>query len=161
MSGSPQGGFTKDDPIRLLAHNLDFWLPPVTEVVQGVLRLSPEVDGAPIEPGPVKLIDGSVLHGAVRGRTRKGCEVWYGEQDAAEMTEWTIEMADGSGRLRGILDAVRTHRVGDDFSDRWTFAREDFERKLHRKRSKIKTTFVEPTDIATVQGPKQRSSARP
>jgi hypothetical protein len=25
---------SKDDPIRLLSHNLDFWVPPVTEVIQ-------------------------------------------------------------------------------------------------------------------------------
>ena len=69
------------------------------------------------------------------------------------MTEWTIELADADGRLRGILDAVRSNRVEDDFSDRWSFAREDFERKLYRKRSKIKTTFVELTDTIPVQGP--------
>lgn len=36
--------------------------------------------------------------------------------------------ADADGRLRGILDAVRSNRVEDYFSDRWSYAREDFER---------------------------------
>jgi hypothetical protein len=37
-SGSAMSGFTVDDPIRLLAHSLDFWIPPVSGVVQDVLR---------------------------------------------------------------------------------------------------------------------------
>jgi hypothetical protein len=152
IPGSPQSGFTKDDPIRLLAHNLDFWLPPVTEVVHDILRSFPGV-GAPIEPEPVHLEDKSVLEGAERASTRVGSELWHGEAEAAEVTEWAIEQADVDGRLRGILDAIRSNRVEDDFSDRWSFAREDFERKLYHKRSKIKVTFVELTDSIPVQGP--------
>ncbi len=38
ISGSGLSAFSPDDPIRLLAHNLDYWLPPVTEVVQDTLR---------------------------------------------------------------------------------------------------------------------------
>jgi hypothetical protein len=30
MPGSPLIGFTHRDPTRLLAHDLDFWIPPVT-----------------------------------------------------------------------------------------------------------------------------------
>jgi hypothetical protein len=30
MSGSKMKAFSADDPIRLLAHNLDFWVPAVT-----------------------------------------------------------------------------------------------------------------------------------
>lgn len=153
MPGSPESGFTKDDPIRLLAHNLDFWLPPVTAVMHDILRSFPAVAGDPVEPDPVKLQDGSVLEGAIRARTRVGSELWEGETDAGQVTEWTIEQADADGRLRGILDAVRSNRVEDDFSDRWTFAREDFERRLHRKRSKFKVVFVELTDTIPVQSP--------
>ncbi|MEQ1704038.1 MAG: sigma-70 family RNA polymerase sigma factor, partial [Ilumatobacteraceae bacterium] len=152
MPGSPASGFTKDDPIRLLAHNLDFWLPPVTEVVQDILRSFPAV-GDEIEPEPVLLEDGTVLEGAVRASTRVGSDLWAGEIDAGEVTAWTIEQADTGGRLRGILDAVRRNRIEDDFSERWSFAREDFERKLYRKRSKVKVTFVELTDTIPVQSP--------
>ena len=61
--------------------------------------------------------------------------------------------ADATGRLRGILDAVRSHRIEDDFSEHWSYAREDFERKLHGKRRKVKVTFVEVPDTIPVQGP--------
>lgn len=152
MPGSPASGFTKDHPIRLLTHNLDFCLPPVTDVMQDILTSFPVV-GDPIEPKPVPLEDGSVLEGAVLMSTRVGSDLWAGEVDAAEVTARTVDQADADGRLRGILDAVRSNRIEDDFSDRWTFAREDFERKLYRKRSKVKVTFVELTDTIPVQSP--------
>ncbi|VEP38522.1 MULTISPECIES: hypothetical protein [Tessaracoccus] len=62
-SGSRLSAFSKDDPIRLLAHNLDFWVPPVTDVIQDILRTFPEVDKGKVV-GPVTLVDGSVLEGA-------------------------------------------------------------------------------------------------
>ncbi|BCJ67977.1 sigma-70 family RNA polymerase sigma factor [Polymorphospora rubra] len=149
---SPISGFTKDDPIRLLAHNLDFWIPPVTEVIQDILRDFPEVDKG-ITPSPVHLQDGSVLEGTVAANPRMGGDVWRGEEEATDVVRWTVEAADADGRLRGILDAVRSHRCEDDFSSRWTGAREDFERKLYSKRSKVKVRFVELTDTIPVHGP--------
>jgi hypothetical protein len=152
MPGSPLRGFSASDPIRLLAHNLDFWLPPVTEVVQEILRDLPVVDNGVTEQPP-RLEDGTVLKGTVVANPRKGSDLWQGEVEAAEAVRWTVEEADADGRLRGILDAVRSNRVEDDFSEHWSYAREDFERKLYRKRSKVRVRFVELTDTIPVQGP--------
>lgn len=152
MPGSPIVGFTKNDPIRLLAHDLDFWIPPVTEVMETEMRTWPEVDKG-IEPQAVTLDDGSVLPGATTANPRMGGDLWTGEDAAAEFVRDTVEAADRTGRLRGILDTVRSHRVEDDFSSHWTYAREDFERKLYRKRNKVKVRFVELTDTIPVQGP--------
>jgi len=90
---------------------------------------------------------------------RTGTDVWRGEAEAAEALEWTVEEADADGQLRGILDAVRSHRIKDDFSEHWSYAREDFERKLYRKRSKVKIRFVELTDTIPVQGPETEVEA--
>jgi len=152
LPGSAMSGFTGNDPIRMLAHNLDFWIPAVTGVVQEILSSNPVVDDT-VGEAPVPLIDGGFLDGAVGVSPRVGSDVWRGEQEAAEAVAATVERADGSGRLRAIMDAVRSHRVEDDFSDRWTFEREDFERRLHRKRSKVQVRFVELTDTIPVQGP--------
>lgn len=70
-SGSGVRAFSQDDPIRLLAHNLDFWVPPVTSVIQQTLGEFPEVDRG-TKRGPVPLEDGSVLEGAVTGNPRMG-----------------------------------------------------------------------------------------
>ncbi|SDY62292.1 hypothetical protein SAMN05660209_03293 [Geodermatophilus africanus] len=151
-SGSRLSAFSADDPIRLLAHNLDFWLPPVTTVIQELLGEFPLVDkGKPV--GPVPLADGGVLPDAVTGNPRMGGTVWAGVQGAGEVVAATVEAADATGRLRDILDAVRAHRVADDFSPSWSFAREDFERKLYRKRNKVAVRFVELTDSIPVQSP--------
>ena len=44
-SGSGLAAFSRDDPIRLLAHNLDYWIPSVTEAIQDTLREFPVVTG--------------------------------------------------------------------------------------------------------------------
>jgi hypothetical protein len=149
---SPLSGFTKDDPIRLLAHSLDFWIPPVTEVMQQTVRTFPPRFGGrpPRPPGSGSTRKG---HGIVLAGPRASGDIWRGEQEAGEALRRTVETADADGRLRGILDAVRSHRCPDDFSSRWTTAREDFERKLYRKRSKVAVRFVELTDIIPVHGP--------
>lgn len=156
VSGSWMKAFSKDDPVRLLAHNLDYWVPPVTTVMQDLLRSFPLVEhGAPV--GPARLEDGSMLEGAVFGNPRMGGDLWTGEEDAAEMVAETVEAADSTGQLRGILDAVKAHRVADDFSDAWSYAKEDFERKLYRRRNKVQVRFVELTDTIPVQGPESEA----
>ena len=152
VSGSGLAAFSGDDPLRLLAHNLDFWIPAVTTMIQARLGEFDVVDKGPL-PAAVTLDDGSVLHGVVPGHPRQGGEIWFGEHDARDAVAETVEAADQDGRLRDILDAVRSHRVADDFSPRWSYAREDFERRLHRKRNKISVRFVELTDTIPVQGP--------
>lgn len=152
VSGSTMNAFSTNDPIRLLAHNLDFWVPAVTATIQAWLQDYPEVDKGKT-PGPVTLTDGSVLPGAVGGNPRKGGPVWQGEDEAHWAVIETVEAADQTGQLRGILDAVRSHRIEDDFSHHWSYAREDFERKLHGRRRRVKVAFVELPDTVPVQGP--------
>jgi hypothetical protein len=65
MSGSKMKAFSADDPIRLLAHNLDLWVLAVTATIQDRLRGFPEVDKGKTS-GPVTLEDGSVLTGPDR-----------------------------------------------------------------------------------------------
>ncbi|WP_211239336.1 sigma-70 family RNA polymerase sigma factor [Actinokineospora inagensis] len=152
MSGSPMAAFTRDDPVRLLAHNLDFWLPAVTSVLQESLSKFPQV-GDVVTAEPPRLVDGSPLTGTYWDAPRQGGDVWLGETDAAGVRDRVVDQADADGKLRGIIEAIRTNRVADDFSDRWSYAKEDFERKVHHKRLKIKVTFVEMTDVVPVHGP--------
>lgn len=158
-SGSRISAFTVDDPIRLLAHNLDFWVPPVTTVIQETLRTFPEGDAGKVA-GPVPLADGGVLEGAITGNPRKGGTIWMGEREAAGKVVEIVDAADDTGRLREIIDAVRSHRVAEDFSSQWSYAREDFERKLYQKRNKVQVRFVELTDSIPVQGPESEVLGR-
>jgi hypothetical protein len=159
-SGSSLVAFSDREPIKMLAHTLDFWLPAVTEVIQETLRDFPVTVGEGELPTEIRLTDGSVLEGAVPGWPRKGGDLWRGEEEAAEFVEWTVEQADTTGQLRAIMDAVKAHLVEDDFSPRWSYAREDFERKLYRKRNKISVRFVELRDTIPVQGPETEVEGR-
>ena len=150
--GSPLSAFSRSEPIRLLAHNLDFWIPPVTAAMEEILRGFPVV-GEDVAEESVRLNDGSILDGAVAAGARCGGTLWEGESWAADVVGQVVDAADADGRLRAILDAVRSSRVEDDFSDRWSYAREDFERKLYHKRNKVRVRFVELTDTIPVQGP--------
>lgn len=154
LPGSPMRGFSANDPIRLLSHNLDFWVPAVTDVIQRDLRTFPLVNKGPEgEERTAVLEDGTVIPDLVVGRPRMGGDVWRGEEEAAWVVREVVDQADETGRLRGILEAVRSNRAVDDFSSVWSYEKEDFERKLYRKRAKIKVTFVELPDTIPVQGP--------
>jgi hypothetical protein len=82
-----------------------------------------------------------------------GGDIWRGQHEALEATREMVDVADKHGNLRAILDAVRSHRIHDDFSQRWSFEREDFERKVYSKRNKVKVTFVELDETVPVHGP--------
>lgn len=82
-----------------------------------------------------------------------GGPIWCGEEDAWNATKELVEIADEQGKLRTIIDAVRSNRVQDDFSSCWSYAKEDFERKLYRKRAKTRVTFVELDEAKPVHAP--------
>lgn len=162
--GSRLDGFSRDDPIRLLAHNLDYWLGPVTEMIQDQLRSygRPET----IEPeitAKIAKARADLEHdepGILVDRPLRGGDLWRGGDDAAAATAELVDRADRHGQLRGIIEAVRSTRVEEDFSSRWSFAREDFERRLYSKRRKIKIKFVELTDTIPVHGPESEVEDR-
>lgn len=162
--GSRLDGFSRDDPIRLLAHNLDYWLGPITDMVQVQLRTygrpettEPEV-AAKMAKARLDLGDREL--GVTVERPLRGGDLWRGEDDARAATAELVDRADARGQLRGILEAVRGARVEEDFSARWSFAREDFERRLYSKRRKIKIRFVELTDTIPVHGPESEVEDR-
>lgn len=146
--------FADDEPIRILSHNLDFWMPFADMVAQARMRGRGRV---PIENEKQRQIYDQYCDqmppGVTLQRPLYGGEVWAGEEEAWEVTEEMVELADGYGRLRGILDAIRSHRLEDDFTDRWSYEREDFERKLYRKRAKVQVRFVELDETTPVHGP--------
>ncbi len=75
-------------------------------------------------------------------RPRKGGSLWMGEDKAAEVNREVVNAADQNGQLRGIIEAVRSNRVVDDFSPCWSFPHEDSERKLYALR--LSTTRKHP-----------------
>ena len=153
-SGSKLSAFSQSDSLKLLAHNLDFWLPYAYQVAEERLKVYGRVKCESTEQAQLlKKIQGKMPPDARTERPRKGGAVWWGEEDAWLATQELLHAADAQGRLRGIVDAIRSNRVEDDFSNRWSYAREDFERKLFKKRRKVQIRFVELDDTVPVHGP--------
>lgn len=154
IHGSKMDAFSKDDPIVILSHNLDYWLPYAYIVAEKRLRLLPRVDFESTEQEQKLLSLRQEMPADVEvNRPLKGGTIWAGEEDAWEATKELIEVADSQGKLRAIIEAVKSNRIEDDFSDHWSYAREDFERKLYHKRSKTKVVFVQLDDTIPVHGP--------
>jgi hypothetical protein len=86
-------------------------------------------------------------------RPLKGGDIWYGEEDAWLATKKMVETADKDCKLRSIIDSIKSHRIEDDFSNIWSYAKEDFERKMYHKRAKTRVVFVELDDAKPVHSP--------
>lgn len=154
-SGGRFSDFSESDPIKLLAHALDFWLPATQGVLQEILESWPRGPvGSTEDPQVVERVrraQESLPRGMTAVAPRVGGDFWRGEAEAGEVLDWIVEETDSDGRLRSVIDAIKSHRVHDDFSPRWSKVREDFERKLNRKRAKTKVSFVELPDTIPVQ----------
>jgi hypothetical protein len=153
-TGSGLASFSTTEPLALLSHNLDFWLPYAIIVTESAMspfeRAEPESEE---QRKKLKMARRQDFEEVAIERPRMGGTLWCGEEEAAEVTKELVDLADENGRLRSIIDAVKSHRVMDDFSPLWSYAREDFERKLYSKRSKVRVSFVELKDTLPVHGP--------
>jgi hypothetical protein len=153
-TGSGLASFSTTEPLAVLSHNLDFWLPYAIMVTESAMssfeRVEPESEE---QREKLKMARQQDFEEVAIERPRMGGTLWCGEEEAAEVTKELVDVADENGRLRGIVDAVKSHRVTDDFSPLWSYAREDFERKLYSKRSKVRVSFVELKDTLPVHGP--------
>ena len=153
-SGSGLRAFSATEPLVVLSHNLDYWLPYAVKVIEMRSRAFGRVEPETEEQRRI-LVEAQREAPPEVGfeRPLRGGTIWMGEEDAAEAMREMVAVADRDGQLRGIIDAVRSNRVVDDFSPCWSFAREDFERKLYRKRAKVRVSFVELNDTIPVHGP--------
>jgi hypothetical protein len=153
-TGSGLASFSRTEPLALLSHNLDFWLPYAIMVTESAMssfeRVEPESEE---QREKLKMARQQDFEEVAIERPRMGGTLWCGEEEAAEVTKELVDLADENGRLRSIIDAVKSHRVMDDFSPLWSYAREDFEWKLYSKRSKVRVSFVELKDTLPVHGP--------
>lgn len=152
--GRGPSAFARKEPIVLLAHALDFWLPYIDQVAQARMRaLGPvEIDDEN-QRTVIQRLQLDVPPDVEVSRPLFGGAAWRGEAEALEATRELVERADAEGHLRAILDTIRSHRVEEDFSSRWSFAREDFERRLYRKRNRIQVSFLELPGTIPTHGP--------
>jgi hypothetical protein len=146
--------FSDDDPLVLLAHNLNFWIPFAYIIMEDRLSHYGEVCFENDEQKrKLQRLCKTLPPGVRAARPRRGGELWEGTEEAWEAAKALVEAADRYGKLRAIIDAVQSNRVHDDFSPMWSYAKEDFERKLYHKRSKVRVSFVQIDDSIGVHAP--------
>lgn len=143
ITASPLAAFDAREPLVLLGHDLAFWRGPLERIVRARCVGAGRVKKRSDDPDPESM---PKLHDVSYEMPTFGIDVWSGEEEASEATYDLIDQADENGKLRALIDAIRSNRVEEDFSAAWSWAREDFERKLYRKRSKVRVRFVELGD---------------
>ena len=151
---SKMNAFSSNDPLLLLSHNLNYWMPYLHQIIESKLSELPRVKfDDDKQRKKCNELQKKMPEGITVARPRMGGMIWYGEQDAWDVTKQLIEYADNKGNLRAIIEAVRSNRIKDDFSEKWSYTKEDFERKIYHKRNKTKVTFVELDDTHPVFAP--------
>lgn len=141
---TPLIGFSESDPLKLLAYDLSFWRSLLEQLVREYCGELGRVPRSKDDDDPESL---PTKHPSLTYEMPcSGTELWTGEAEANDVARDLMELADERFNLRDVMEAIRSNRVEEDFSARWSAEREDFERKLYRKRSKVKVSFVEIDD---------------
>lgn len=157
--------FEPRSPLRLLAGDIPFWMNRLYRVAveqsEGFKEVSEEGEKwQSIEALTRKLrkcIPKEQWSNFLVRRPLMGGWLW--DPDDPEECEAVVEeMLDGGGvmdSLHEILEVLHTHRTHEDFSDRYSWIKEDFERSFYRKRAKVRVTLLETVDESPVWSAKE------
>lgn len=148
--------FAADSPLRLLAGDSRFWmhriyrtalslyeeLPPTTHREKSWKSLSVLRKGL-FNDHPTLSPDSVIVR-----RPRMGGELWEptDEADCRRVVKRAMSGDNERCSLEQVIDIVLSDRAHEDFSDRHSWVKEDFERSFYSKRSKLKVTLVETVD---------------
>jgi hypothetical protein len=154
--------FSARSPLRLLADDARFWMnriyrlaldrrengfSPVTgedESWESMDQLQRQFDEA--------MVDEEDRSAFVLRRPLMGGTIWL-ETDAAEREAVLEDALTGAGvmeSLEPVIELLQSERAHEDFSDRASWIKEDFERSFYSKRAKLKVELVETLDDAPV-----------
>jgi hypothetical protein len=148
--------FSATSPLRLLSGDITLWMNRVYRVALEIKESFREIDSSekkwrPLAEVAAELSDSLPLDLRDRIRVRRplyGGDLW--DVHNAEERELVIEEAiTGAGvmdSLEPIIELLHTQRAHEDFSDRYSWVREDFERSFYSKRSKLQVVLIETVD---------------
>lgn len=149
--------FSSSSPLRLLAGDALFWMHRMYRIALDRAEDAPEAEQTaddrwqPLDVLEEKLKDGMRAEDREKFRVRRPlmggtiCDI----EDAEECDFFVDEMIDGSGvmeSLHPVIETLHSHRVHEDFSDQYSWIKEDFERSFYSKRAKVKVSLVETLD---------------
>jgi len=146
--------FALDSSLRLLAGDVGFWMNRLYRVAverceffketrddrwDSLARIEASVreELAPAEEGRF-----------IVRRPLMGGPLWD-RDDPGECEAVVDEVLEGGGVMESlypVLEVLHSHRTHEDFSDRYSWVKEDFERSFYSKRSKVRVSLVETVD---------------
>lgn len=148
--------FSATSPIRLLAADIPFWM---NRLYRLALDRWESLGPTKHEDEEWKSLD--VLWEELRkqvpeeelkkvtlSRPYLGGTLWLPE-DQKECDAVVDDLVDGGGCLESlepVLEVLNSHRAHEDFSSRYSWVKEDFERSFYSKRSKIRVSLLETVD---------------
>lgn len=152
--------YSRNSPLIILSESLDFWADHLHEVIEERWSGFPRV--------PFDRDDRDQIKDALRAsnneinflRPRIGGMIWSGEDEAIKVIREILEKADRKNKLRETIDLVLKNQVYDDFSEKWSREKEDFERAFYHKRAKAKVFFREVSDDVVSINPLSAIEAR-
>jgi hypothetical protein len=152
--------FAANSPLKLLAGDARFWMQRLYRVainrregLFGPVPDDPEWKSMDVlEKEFREQMDDQVDGGFVVRRPLYGGTVWDAE-DAGER-EAVIEEAiygdEVEGSLAPVIELLNSHRAHEDFSDRYSWIKEDFQRSFYSKRAKLKVELIDTIDDTPV-----------
>ena len=154
-----ESAFATNSPLRLLAGDTRYW-------AHRLYRLALDRRDEWFEPTtheddswkPVEVLRGQILAQIPEedrsvfqvARPLVGGDIWD-IFDADEREDVLRAAVDGEGVMESldpVIEMLHTHRAHEDFSDRHSWIKEDFERSFYSKRARLKVDLVETIDDA-------------
>ena len=148
--------FSPDSPLRLLAGDSQYWASRLYRVALARYETFAPTTHIDDEWHTIEAIEQDLAEqvpdwkeqGLLIRRPRMGGTIWD-ISDQAECEEVVDEMLDGLGLMEPLdplLDLLHSHRAHEDFSNQYSWIKEDFERSFYSKRSRVKVVMVETID---------------
>lgn len=154
--------FSARSPLRLLAGDTRFWMNRIYRLAldrreNGFSPTSSEEEGWQPMHELQREFDQAMVGEEDRSkfvlrRPLMGGTIWL-ETDAEERDAVLEDALTGAGvmeSLEPVIDLLQSQRAHEDFSDRASWVKEDFERSFYSKRAKLKVELVETMDEAPV-----------
>lgn len=153
------GFFAKDSPLRLLAGDSAFWMHRLYRVAMDIAeyfeQATDDPNWKPLEAFERNLYAQIPEHERASYqvvRPRKGGRLWEpdDEQTCGEIVNEVVHGGETLESLDPVLDVLHSDKTHEDFSEKWSPVKEDFERSFYSKRAKIKVSFIETVDNCPV-----------
>jgi hypothetical protein len=152
--------YSKDSSLRVLSGDIRFWMHRLYRIAIDLYEDVPptqyeEKDWVSLKELQRQLdseVPKADLINVELKRPRMGGCLWHEDsgEDRDRIADLLIDGDPTTESLEPIVDAILSNATHEDFSDRYSWIKEDFERSFYSKRSKIKVKLCEFVDECPV-----------